>query len=178
MAQQIHGSATVPTPATPATNATASSSRQFVRFTLIAAVIAAAAAFLSETVGLPAWAMFVGWVAWFTRPASALHGVHAVISLWAGMLLAVAGHFIVAFLSPSIGVAALPVAVFVLACVAVGMRTTPVLDNMLAWFVGLVAFFALHPENILTGLLTLIAASAVGAGAGYACQRLQQRFAA
>jgi Protein of unknown function (DUF1097) len=177
MAQHIH-SATAPAPATPAAHATTSSPGRFVRFTLIAAVIAAAAAFLSEAVGLHAWAMFVGWVAWFTRPTSALHGVHAVISLWAGMVLAVVGHFIVAFLSPAIGVAALPAAVFVLASVAVGMRTTPVLNNMLAWFVGLVAFFALHPEHILTGLFTLIAASTVGAGAGYACQRLQQRFAA
>ncbi|MEO3748185.1 DUF1097 domain-containing protein [Plantactinospora sp. B5E13] len=178
MTRQVHDSATAPTPAAPVSRAAASSSGQFVRFTLVAAVIAAAAAFLTEAVGLHAWAMFVGWVAWFTRPTSALHGVHAVISLWAGMLLAVVGHLIVALLSPSIGVAALPVAVFVLACVAVGMRTTPVLNNMLAWFVGLVAFFALHPDDVLTGLLTLIAASGVGAGAGYTCQRLQRRFAA
>jgi hypothetical protein len=150
---------------------------RFVRFTLIAAVIAAAAALLSESLGLHAWAMFVGWVAWFTRPASATLGLHSMLSLWAGMLLAVAGHSIVGFLSPHIGVAALPVAVFVLACVAVGMRTTPFLNNMLAWFLGLIAFFALHADSVLTGLLTLAAASVIGAAAGYACQLLQRRFA-
>ena len=158
--------------------AEASSSRgRFVRFTLIAAVIAAAAALLSEVLGLHAWAMFVGWVAWFTHPASAAQGAQSMVSLWAGMLLAVAGHFIVTFLSPAIGAAALPMAVLVLACVAVGMRTTPPLDNMLAWFLGLIAFFALHADNVLTGLLTLVAASVVGAAAGYSCQRLQRRLA-
>lgn len=165
------------TPSAHPTAATTTSRSRFVRFTLVAAVVAAGAALLSEALGLHAWAMFVGWIAWFTRPTSATLGLHSMVSLWAGLLLAVAGHVIVAVLAPAIGPAALPVAVFVLACVAVGMRTTPVLDNMLAWFLGLVAFFALHPDNVLTGVLTLVAASAIGAGAGYACQRLHRRFA-
>ena len=149
----------------------------FVRFTLVAAVVAAVAAFLSEALGLHAWAMFVGWVAWFTRPTSAIQGLYAMASLFAGLLLAVLGQTIVAWLSPAVGAAALPVAVFVLACVAVGMRETPVLNNMLAWFLGLIAFFALESDNVLTGLLTLVAASVIGGAAGYACQRLQGRFA-
>ncbi|WP_269801027.1 hypothetical protein [Streptomyces jeddahensis] len=37
-------------------------------FTTIAAVVAAAAAFNSSTLGLEPWVMFAGWVAWFTRP--------------------------------------------------------------------------------------------------------------
>lgn len=171
MAQQIMK------PATPAPAETTPSRSQFIRFTVIAAVIAAVAALLSESLGVHAWAMFVGWVAWFTRPASVTQGLHSMLSLWAGMLLAAGGHFIVAFLSSHIGMAALPVAVFVLACVAVGMRTTPPLNNMIAWFLGLIAFFALESDNVLTGLLTLVAASVIGGAAGYACQRLQGRFA-
>ncbi|OAH15382.1 hypothetical protein STSP_12450 [Streptomyces jeddahensis] len=97
--------------------------------------------------------------------------------LWLGMVLAVVGHTIVEMTSPFAGVLALPLAVFVLASVAVGLRTTPVLNNMLAWFLGLVTFFAAEPEDVLTGLLTLVAASAMGALAGFVCQRLQHRFA-
>jgi hypothetical protein len=166
----------IPTTGSPAVGANSSRS-SFVRFTLIAAVIAAAAALLSESLGLHAWAMFVGWVAWFTRPGSAVLGIHSVITLWAGMILAVVGHVIVGFLAPHVGAAALPAAVFVLACVAVGMRATPVLNNMLAWFLGLIAFFALYADNALTGLLILAAASIIGAASGYLCQRLQRRFA-
>jgi uncharacterized protein (DUF983 family) len=40
---------------------------QFVGFTVIAAVTAATAAFASTTLSLPLWAIFIGWVAYFTR---------------------------------------------------------------------------------------------------------------
>lgn len=159
------------------TSTPAPTTGRFVAFTAIAAMVAALAAYGSTALGLQAWVMFAGWVAWFTRPASARLGVHAVICLWLGMALAVAGHGIVALATPFAGAAALPLAVLVLASVVVGLRTTPVLDNMLAWFVGLVTFFAAEPEHVLPGLLTLMAASALGAFAGFACQRLQHRFA-
>nr|WP_221380267.1 DUF1097 domain-containing protein [Actinoplanes polyasparticus] len=150
---------------------------RFIRFTVIAGVVAAAAAFLSQLAGLPAWAMFIGWVAWFTRPASTRQGVYSIISLWAGVLLATAGTFIVAWLSPVVGAVALPISVFLLALVAVGLRATTILGNTLTWFLGLIAFFALHPDNPLTGILTLVAAGAIGAVAGFTSQRLQHRYA-
>lgn len=150
---------------------------RFVTYTAIAAVVAATAAYTSTALGLEAWVMFAGWVAWFTRPTSVRLGVHAVICLWLGMALAVAGHTIVGLATPFLGAAALPLAVLVLASVAVGLRTTPVVNNMLAWFVGLVTFFAAEPEHMLPGLLTLIAGTALGAVAGFTCQRLQHRFA-
>ncbi|MFD0206649.1 MULTISPECIES: DUF1097 domain-containing protein [Saccharothrix] len=148
----------------------------FVIFTVIAGVVAAAAAFGSESLSLEPWAMFVGWVAWFTRPQSAVQGLHAMVSLWLGFCLAIVGHFIVQALSPALGHGALPLAVFCLAIVAVGLRKAPVVNNMLAWFLGLIAFFAAGPEDVVTGLLSLVAASAIGAVAGYVCQRLQRRF--
>ncbi|TDD53223.1 DUF1097 domain-containing protein [Nonomuraea terrae] len=154
-----------------------STAGRFVAFTAIAAVVAAVAAYTSTALGLQAWVMFAGWVAWFTRPTSARLGIYAIICLWLGMALAVLGHTIVELTGPFAGAAALPLAVLVLATVVVGLRTTPVLDNMLAWFVGLVTFFAAEPEQVLPGLLTLIAGSALGAFAGFACQRLQHRFA-
>lgn len=88
------------------------------------------------------------------------------------------GHFSVEILSPVIGPAALPLTVFFLAIVAVGLRTTPVLNNILAWFLGLVAFFAAEPEAVVPGALALVAATAIGALAGFVCQALQRRLAA
>ncbi|GAA3967746.1 hypothetical protein GCM10023085_57730 [Actinomadura viridis] len=151
---------------------------RFVVFTAIAGVVAAAAAFASESLSLEPWAMFAGWVAWFTRPQSLTQGVHAVVCLWLGLVLAVLGRLSVEALVPTAGHAALPLTVFVLAVVVVGLRTAPVVNNMLAWFLGLIAFFAAHPEEIPTGLLALVAATAIGAIAGFVCQRLQSRFAA
>lgn len=151
---------------------------QFVVFTVIAGIVAAVAAFGSVVLSLEPWAMFAGWVAWFTRPTSTTQGVYATICLWLGMVLALLGTLSVETFSPVVGPAALPLTVFVLAIVAVGLRTTPVLNNMLAWFVGLVTFFAAEPESFFTGLLALVAATAIGALAGYVCQALQRRLAA
>ncbi len=158
---------------------TVTSASKFTVFTLIAAVVAAAAAFTTLSLSLLPWAMFVGWVAWFTRPADTRQAVQAVLCTWLGMALAMIGEVVVGALAPSIGVtAALPIGVFLLALVVVGLRTTPVVGNMLAWFVGLVAYFAAEPEHPLPGIATLVAASAIGALAAFTCQALQRRFAA
>ena len=150
---------------------------QYIVFTVIAGIVAAVAAFGSVLLSLEPWAMFVGWVAWFTRPASLVQGINAIVCLWLGLVLAVLGHFSVEIFSPAIGLAALPLTVFFLAIVAVGLRTTPVLNNMLAWFLGLVAFFAAEPEAVVPGFLALVAATAIGALAGYVCQALQRQLA-
>ncbi len=154
------------------------SASKFVVFTIIAGIVAAVAAFGSVLLSLEPWAMFAGWVAWFTRPTSTTQGVYAIICLWLGMVLAVLGLFSVETFSPLVGPAALPLTVFVLAIVAVGLRTAPVVNNVLAWFVGLVTFYAAEPEAVLPGLLALVAATAIGALAGFVCQALQRRFAA
>ena len=49
---------------------------------------------------------------------------------------------------------------------------------MLAWFVGLIAFFAAEPEHPAPGIAAPVAAGAIGALAAFTCQTLQRRFAA
>ncbi len=108
--------------------------------------MAAAAAFTTLSLSLLPWAMFVGWVAWYTRPTDTRQATYAVLCTWLGMALAAIGVAVVEALAPTIGVnAALPIGVFMLALVVVGLRTMPIVNNMLAWFVGLVAFFAAEP---------------------------------
>ncbi|XKK61420.1 DUF1097 domain-containing protein [Streptomyces sp. ARC32] len=153
-----------------------SSGGRGVRFTLISAVTAAVAAFLVAAAGLPPWAMFVGWVTWFLRPTAVRQGAHSVACLWAGMALGMAAQFLIGLLAPTVGPAALPVTVVVVASIVVGLRSTPVLDTPLAWFLGLISTFALHADEPLSGLLALAAASAVGAAAALACQWLQRQF--
>ena len=59
----------------------------------------------------------------------------------------------------------------------VGLRTTSVVNNMLAWFLGMVTFFAADMEVSLEPLLELGSASAIGGFAGWACQALNRRWA-
>lgn len=150
---------------------------QFVLFTLIAALVAAAAAGVSDALALEVWIMFAGFIAWFTRPTSTRAGVHALICLWLGILLAAVSHRATGALLPLAGPLALPLVVFAVAILVVGLRTTRVVDNMLGWFLGLVTFFAAEPEPVLGGFANMGFATAIGGFAGWACQALNRRFA-
>jgi hypothetical protein len=150
---------------------------QFVLFTLIAAVVAAAAAGLSDALALEVWIMFAGFIAWFTRPTSTRAGIHALICLWLGILLAAVSHRATGALMPLAGPMALPLVVFAVAILVVGLRTTRIVDNMLGWFLGLVTFFAAEPNPALGSFANLGLATAIGGFAGWACQALNRRFA-
>ncbi|WP_242128102.1 DUF1097 domain-containing protein [Sphingobium sp. Sx8-8] len=150
---------------------------QFVLFTAIAAIVAAAAAWLSEALALEVWIMFAGFIAWFTRPTSTRDGIHSMICLWLGILLAAISYWATGSLISLAASLALPLVVFAVALLVVGLRTTPVLDNMLGWFLGLVTYFAAELEPQLTSFANLGLATAIGGFAGWACQALNRRFA-
>ncbi|MEG3629633.1 DUF1097 domain-containing protein [Streptomyces poriticola] len=145
-------------------------------FTLIAAAVASVAVFLVALAGLPPWAMFVGWVTWFTRPASVRQGAYSVVCLWCGLALAVAAQLSIASLAPVVGQAALPITVFAVATLVVGLRSAPVLDNPVAWFLGLIGSFALHASDRLEGTIVLVEATGIGAAAALLCGQLQRRL--
>lgn len=156
---------------------TRTGSRQFVTYTLISAIVAATAAGVSTALGFQAWVMFAGFIAWFTRPMPTRNGVFAVLCLWLGLGIGIAAHSATYALTPVLGGLALPLVVFVSAIIIVGLRTTAVVDNMLGWFLGLVTFFAAHIEVAPGPLFSLLAASAIGGLAGWACVALTHRFA-
>lgn len=58
-----------------------------------------------------------------------------------------------------------------------GLRTTSVVNNMLAWFLGMMAFFAAELEPSCEALVHLGAATGIGGFAGWACQALNRRWA-
>lgn len=72
-------------------------------------------------------------------------------------------------LVPSLDHLALPVVVFLVAILIVGLRTHGILGNMLAWFLGMVTYFGAEFD--------LAVATGIGGLAGYSCQTLNRRFA-
>src|SRR5687767_2339119 len=116
----------------------------FLAFSAIPAGIAASAAFTSLHLGFAPWAMFIGWVAYFTRPVSGLQGLRTWFCLLGGILAGAASVLGLDTLAPVVGSLALPLIVFVVAMVVVSMRAVRSLDNILAWFLGMIAFFAAH----------------------------------
>jgi hypothetical protein len=151
---------------------------KFNAITAVAAATAAAAAAASLTVGLPVWTMFIGWVAFFSRGHGLRDGVINYSSVVAGIVLGMIAATAIAALGPSLGKMALPTVVFVVAMVVVSLRAVPVMNNILAYFLGLIAFFAAHLEPSLDALLRLGGASAIGSVAAWASLKMQQRVAA
>jgi hypothetical protein len=150
---------------------------QFVLFTVIAAVVAALASWSSAALALEVWAMFAGFIAWFTRPSSVRDGVYSIICLFLGIALGALAHLATEAMTPALGALALPLGVFGVGVVIVGLRTTNVVDNMLAWFIGLVTFFAAEIDIAFGTLLELGSACAIGGFAGWLCQALNRRWA-
>jgi hypothetical protein len=151
---------------------------QFNGITAIAAATAAAAAAITLVAGLPVWAMFIGWVAFFSRGHSLRHGLINYSGVLSGIAFGIAAALAIAALSPLVGKLALPLVVFIVAMVVVSLRAAPVVNNVLAYFLGLIAFFAAHIEPSFEAFVRLGGASGIGSLAAWASLRVQQRFSA
>lgn len=149
---------------------------RFAAFTVVAAASAALAAWSAAALTLEVWVMFTGFIAWFTRPTALRHSLAAMLCLWLGIALAALAHRATGALAPGLGAAALPLVVFAAGCVIVGLRATRALDNMLAWFVGMVTFFAAGLGASPEAFAHLGAATAIGALAGWSCQTVNRRW--
>lgn len=150
---------------------------QFLGFSLIAAAVAAAAAFASVSFALPLWAMFVGWVAFFTRPPSLGNGATSLACIWLGVLFGMVAALLIGRLVPVMGNAAFPVVVFAVATVVVSLRAVPRANNVLSYFLGLITFFAAHEAPSLGIFVELAASSTLGAFAAWLSHQTQARLA-
>jgi hypothetical protein len=149
---------------------------RFAAFTALAAVTAAAAAHTSVALALPIWAMFIGWVAYFTRGHSFKDGMVNLACVVLGIVFGVIAALAIAVLMPRVGSFSFAIVVFGIATIVVSLRAAPVLNNVLAYFLGLIGFFAAHVEPTLMALAELSAASALGALSAWLSQTAQSKL--
>jgi hypothetical protein len=149
----------------------------FFLVTAAAAVTASLAAGLSAALAFPVWAMFIGWVSFFTRGPSLRDGAVNATCVVLGLVVGSAAALALANLAPSLGVLALPLVVFVVALVVVSLRAAPVVNNIPCYFLGLIAFFASHLKPSVSAVAVLAAAVALGAMAAWTAHALQHRAA-
>ena len=150
--------------------------KQFILFTLVVALVASSATWLSLTLNLEVWIMFAGFIAWFTGPASLRDGLTALICFYLGMFLAVVASAATGSLIPYLGSLALPTVVFFVASLIVGLRTISYVNNMLGWFLGMVTFYASHLGASVESFQILIGASVIGGLAGWLIQTINRRL--
>lgn len=146
------------------------------RDTLIASLIASVAAVTSATMGIAPWVMFVGWVASYTKPVSARQIGATACCCVLGLLLGCVAVIAVTRLLPSLGVASFAAVVMPVALLVVSLRSIPILNNTLAWFLGLITTFAAHPNmtpSVLSGYALVLC---LGICAGFCSLQLQQRL--
>ncbi|MGH8832407.1 MAG: DUF1097 domain-containing protein [Polaromonas sp.] len=151
--------------------------KSFILLTATAAVTAAVAAGLSATLALPVWAMFIGWVAFFTRGLSARDGAVNALCVALGLVAGMAAALGLKAFVPSLGALALPLVVFIVAVVVVSLRAAPLLNNILCYFLGLIAFFASHLQPALPAFAALASAVGLGSVAAWTAHTVQHRMA-
>ncbi len=151
-------------------------SMRFTTQTLAAALTAAIAATTSASLGWPVWAMFMGWVAFFTRGHSARDAFFSYLCLAIGMGFGVVAALTVGVLMPLIGVLAFGPVVFVVAIIVVSLRALAPINNVPAYFLGLITFFAAHLEPGILAFSELAAVSGLGSFAAWTAHRLQTKI--
>lgn len=109
---------------------------RFLAFGAAAGVVAAAAAHVSTFAAVPVWAMFMGWIAWFTRGHSARDGLINWICLALGIGIGFGATALLGLLAPVLGNFALPFVVFAVALLVVSTRILPALSNIPGYFLG------------------------------------------
>jgi hypothetical protein len=158
-------------------SSTTQSREGFALTTFVAAGTAAIAAAVSLAFSLPVWAMFVGWIAFFTRVHTTRTALENLGAVLVGMLIGALAASVIPQIAPIVGPGvALPVVVFVVALTVAALRGLPVMNNLLGYFLGLVAWFAAHLEPSLDNIAHLFGASMIGSTAGWVSHTLPHQF--
>lgn len=140
-------------------------------------VIASLAATLSVLVfDIPVWAMFIGWISFFTRGLTFRHGGINLACVMIGVALGIAAAHALAGLTPVLGRYAISAVVFGVTVIALSLARMPVFNNLLGIFLGLVGFFALHSPPSLSTFGVLALAATLGATAAFLAHALQHRI--
>jgi len=115
----------------------------------------------------------VGWVAFFTRPASESNMLTSSFCVDLGILLGTVATTVNTLLLPVIDTSAFAATVFAVAFIVVSLRGAPIIGNIVGWFLGLITFFTAHPEPTVIKVISLIVPAFFGASSGYFCTYLQ-----
>lgn len=150
---------------------------EHVSFTAIAAITASIAAGFSSQFGLPVWAMFIGWVSFFTKVGTIKDSVCNLVCVWAGILIGMLAYLVIQLIIPSLGALSLPVVVFFVGMIVISLRSFPVLNNLICYFLGLITFFAAHLPAELNSISLLAAATGIGTIAGIFSAKVQSSLA-
>ena len=147
--------------------------RDYLTVTFIAALTASIAAAATLVAGIPVWAMFIGWLAFYSRGMTTISTLNNLACASIGLIIGSIATAGIGLLAGQLGfVLALTIVVFCVTVIVVGLRGLPILNNLICYFLGLVAWFASHFESSFSNLLTLGSAVCIGSFAGWTSHHL------
>jgi len=139
-------------------------------------VLACLAATLCVLLGIPVSAMFIGWIAFFTRGITARDGLINLGCLLIGLAIGIAAGTASELLAPHLGALTITPVALLITVVVLSLRGLPVFNNLLSLFLGVVSFFASHLGTTLATFLELSLACALGVLAGLLASRVQRHW--
>lgn len=149
---------------------------RFMYLSMIPAIVAASAAYSTTLFDFAAWAMFIGWVAFFIRPPSLRNGIVSLTCVWIGIAFGMMAALVLEILAPIFGNVTLAVVVFMVAMTVVSLRAVPLLNAVPAYFLGMITFFAAHLPPTLANYGELAVTTGIGTIAACVAMGLQSRI--
>ncbi|GAA0404757.1 hypothetical protein GCM10009133_11730 [Cocleimonas flava] len=145
-------------------------------FTAIAALTAAIAAGSCLLLNLPVWAMFIGWVAFFTKIGNLNTALINLGCIILGIVFGMLAGLGIYAITPTLGSFALPVMVFTVGMVVISLRSLPIFNNLMCYFLGLISFFASHLTPSIDTFTLLVSAASIGIFSGFISLKLQMKL--
>jgi hypothetical protein len=143
----------------------------FLMTVVIIALIAATAVWIVNEFSLPAWMLYLGWIAFAVAGGTPRQSGAMLGCVLMGILLGMAGMIEMRAMS-SLGGLALPIMVFSVTAIAVTAQRVPVFDKVVGYFIGMTGYFASGLDPGAEGFGTLAAAAIAGTAAGWVAVRL------
>ena len=131
---------------------------------VLACLIATMCALLID---VPVWAMFIGWITFFTRGHSACEGIVNWGCVLGGLILGITAGLASEAMASILGtLTVIPVAL-VVTLVVLSLKWLPVFNNVLGYFLGTVCYFASRLPPSLSTLVDLAIALSLGVIGGF-----------
>lgn len=123
---------------------------------LIMGAFGAIAVATSSFLSWPTWVMFIAWVSYYVFGRSLKTTKVSFIQIICGILMGISMQVTAGFLTGILGNLGFPAAVFLFIGSLTYITKIKILNNIPAWFIGLIIFFGIHPQIAPLAILALL----------------------
>ncbi|MCE7054258.1 DUF1097 domain-containing protein [Algoriphagus sp. AGSA1] len=124
--------------------------------------LGALAVFISFSLQWITWVLFIAWVSYYIFGMSIKTSAKALLNISAGFIMGIIISTVANGLPEQLGRFTLPIAVFICISFLPYLSKNKVLNNIPAWFLGLIVFFGVHPPLAIQPILTIFSSLIAG----------------